>query len=264
MNLTRCSNGHFYDMDKYDRCPHCQGSAMDIGEKTTPLGGGPSMVSSAPLGGGATDVTVPIDFTPSPGLSTEGADLPTEPLYSDGRSIPKNEGHNKAGNSSKQESSLNKAVEKSQGFSGSTDKTVGIYSSLARKGKEGTGQSMVEPVVGWLVCVRGSSFGASFTLISGKNFIGRDASMDVCIPGDKSISRQCHAILIYDPKSKKFLVQPGTSRELFYLNDSVVLGVEEIVSNDVMTVGNTDLMFIPCCSDVFSWEDQIKKNSERE
>ena len=78
------------------------------------------------------------------------------------------------------------------------------------------------------------------------------------------MSRQCHAIILFDPKSKMFLVQPGTSRELFYLNDKVVLGVEEIESYDVLTVGKTELMFIPCCSERFSWEDQIKKNKETE
>ena len=24
MNLTRCNHGHFYDMDKFESCPHCK------------------------------------------------------------------------------------------------------------------------------------------------------------------------------------------------------------------------------------------------
>jgi len=31
MTLTRCSNGHFYDQDKFDQCPHC-GTAKQINE----------------------------------------------------------------------------------------------------------------------------------------------------------------------------------------------------------------------------------------
>lgn len=27
MNLKRCSNGHFYDVDKYATCPHCAGAS---------------------------------------------------------------------------------------------------------------------------------------------------------------------------------------------------------------------------------------------
>lgn len=62
-----------------------------------------------------------------------------------------------------------------------------------------------------------------------------------------------------------FLVQPGTSRELFYLNDKVVLGVEAVQSNDVLSIGKTDLMFIPLCSSQFSWEEQVEKiNAEAE
>lgn len=30
MNLTRCSNGHFYDADKFDACPHCNSSTVAV------------------------------------------------------------------------------------------------------------------------------------------------------------------------------------------------------------------------------------------
>ena len=118
---------------------------------------------------------------------------------------------------------------------------------------------VIDPVVGWLVCIKGDAFGSSFVLKSGKNFIGRDRKMDVALTGDKSVSRECHAIVIYDPRSRMFLVQPGTSRELFYLNDKVVLGVEAIGSHDILAIGKTELMFIPCCGESFCWEDQIER-----
>lgn len=31
MNLTRCENGHFYDGEKYPRCPHCSGDGAGTG-----------------------------------------------------------------------------------------------------------------------------------------------------------------------------------------------------------------------------------------
>ena len=138
----------------------------------------------------------------------------------------------------------------------STDdgKTIGFYDgALSEKDK------VIDPVVGWLVCIKGDAFGSSFVLKSGKNFIGRDRKMDVALTGDKSVSRECHAIVIYDPRSRMFLVQPGTSRELFYLNDKVVLGVEAIGSHDILAIGKTELMFIPCCGESFCWEDQIER-----
>lgn len=57
------------------------------------------------------------------------------------------------------------------------------------------------PVVGWLVCTKGAGFGESHSLKSGRNFVGRDSSMDVVLSGDKSISRNKHAIIVYDPKA---------------------------------------------------------------
>lgn len=285
MNLTRCSNGHFYDMDKFDSCPHCRSSAGEGSDKTMPLSSAGNIGVTAPTNGGS-DVTMPLDggmadgiqggtphFGPPDGqqggigVTVPVAEIPTAPLdqnspvpHYKGEITPSKPTDN---SSDPAVNSLSKLVESAQAMpSASSEKTVGIYSALA--GNKASGGASVEPVVGWLVCIKGSSFGASFTLKSGKNFIGRDRSMDVCIPGDKSISRQCHAIILYDPKSKMFLVQPGTSRELFYLNDKVVLGVEEIAGNDVMTIGKTDLMFIPCCSDKFSWEEQIKLNKAEE
>lgn len=119
----------------------------------------------------------------------------------------------------------------------------------------------VQPVVGWLVCVGGSHLGKDFRLIAGRNFIGRSAKMDVCLGGDSSVSREAHAIVVYEPKGNTYLIQPGTSKELSYLNDKVVLESKVIKANDVITVGSTKLMFIPCCSDKFNW-DSIK-NEEK-
>ena len=123
-------------------------------------------------------------------------------------------------------------------------KTVSFYGEML-----GT-----EPVVGWLVCIEGKKKGKSFELKAGKNFVGRSSSMDVILEGDSSVSRERHAILIYEPKSRKFIAQPGESRELFYLNDSVVLENVEMKLGDVMQVGKTILKFVPFCNADFGWE----------
>ena len=62
-----------------------------------------------------------------------------------------------------------------------------------------------EPVVGWLVCTEGPHFGEDFRLKSGKNFIGRASNMDASLTKDKSVSREKHAIVLYDPKLRHFL-----------------------------------------------------------
>ena len=115
-----------------------------------------------------------------------------------------------------------------------------------------------DPVVGWLVCIEGSYFGESFKLKSGRNFIGRSSSMDVALTGDNSVSRERHAVVIYEPKSRIFIAQPGDSRELFYLNDEVVLNNEKLKNYDVLTIGNLKLMLVALCGEHFSWDD-VKK-----
>lgn len=119
-----------------------------------------------------------------------------------------------------------------------------------------------EPVVGWLVCTEGEHMGEDFRLKTGKNFIGRSTSMDAALTKDKSVSRDKHAIVLYEPKSHIFLVQPGEARELCYLNDQVILSAQEIKRNDVITVGESKLMFFPCCDAVFNW-DMVKKEEEK-
>ena len=82
--------------------------------------------------------------------------------------------------------------------------------------------------------------------------------MDVVLEGDPSVSRTAHAIVVYEPKENVYLIQPGASKELSYLNDSVVLESKVIAPNDVITVGATKLLFVPCCSKVFNWTDGKK------
>ena len=130
------------------------------------------------------------------------------------------------------------------------EKTVGIgnYFDVISNQK-------IEPVVGWLVCIKGDSMGKSYELKAGKNFIGRSAlENDIVLKGDQSISREKHAIIVYDPRSKCFLAQPGTSRELFYVNDKAVLQITEIETRDVIAIGKTELVFIPFCGPDCSWD----------
>ena len=124
------------------------------------------------------------------------------------------------------------------------EKTIGIYFGEAKK----------EPVVGWLVCVDGPTQGESYVLKSGKNFIGRNETNDVVLQKDLAVSREKHAIIVYDPKSRRFLAQPGMSSELFYMNDEVVLQAMPLSERSVIQIGKSKLLFIPLCGGEFDWE----------
>lgn len=120
----------------------------------------------------------------------------------------------------------------------------------------------VRPVVGWLVCISGADVGTDYRLISGHNFVGRDPEMNVVIKGDLSVSRSKHCVVTYEPVQNKFFVHQGESHELCYLNGNVVLNSMMLAANDILTIGASKLLFIPCCTEAFHW-DLEKKEGER-
>lgn len=127
-------------------------------------------------------------------------------------------------------------------------KTVGIYADAE-----------TEPVVGWLVCVKGDECqGESFNLKAGKNMIGRGAGMDVQIP-EPTVSRERHAIITYEPKKRIFLIQPGDGSGMVYLNDELLMTFSEIKSRDIIQLGEALFMFYPFCGEDFTWDDYISK-----
>lgn len=125
------------------------------------------------------------------------------------------------------------------------DLTVGYYANLIGR----------EPVVGFLICTKGGYYGESFNLKSGRNFIGRASNMDIVLDMDPTVSRERHAVIFYEPHERVFYAQPGDSHGILYLNDKVVLDHVILKAYDVISVGNTKLMFIPCCGPDFCWED---------
>ena len=111
-----------------------------------------------------------------------------------------------------------------------------------------------EPVVGWLVCVKGPSVGKDYRLKSEKNFIGRGNNMDVCIQSDNGISRDNHATISYNPKANKFMVYPGDGHGLVYLNGDEVFAPTELKKGDCIELGETTLAFVPFCGEDFQWQ----------
>lgn len=224
MNLKRCEKGHFYDVDKFASCPHCAGGTGNADET----------VAVMPEDDVKTERVV-LD-TGSQKASPVSPVIPTSPVAV---ASPLTAAISQA----KKEISMG-------AVSDDDAKTVRYYET----------ESGIEPVAGWLVCIDGEEQGKSYNLKDGRNFIGRSAHMDVVLK-DNTVSRDKHAVILYEPKKREFLAQPGESRELFYLNDEVVLGFVKLKANDVLQIGNTRLMFIPFCSETFSWDD-VKKEKE--
>lgn len=137
-------------------------------------------------------------------------------------------------------------IEKTEalGRSAADGKTVGIMRSTMG----------FEPVVGWLVCVKGPEKGKDYRLKSEKNFIGRGNNMDVCIRSDSGISRDTHAVVSYNPKNNSFKLYPGDGRGLLYLNGDEVAMPTDLHKGDYIELGETVLAFVPFCGEDFVWQ----------
>jgi hypothetical protein len=111
-------------------------------------------------------------------------------------------------------------------------------------------------LAGWLVVVSEKGKGRDYTLTFGMNTIGRSESNHISIQnGDSSISREKHAMIIYDYENNIFFIKHGEGQYLSYLNGEVLLDTKQLKANDRIKVGSTELIFIPLCSDQFNWKD---------
>jgi len=139
-------------------------------------------------------------------------------------------------------SSLSSAISKS-------GRTVGKYISAT------SGES-IAPVVGWIIGVKGDDYGRPYNLKSGKNRIGRSSDMDVCLT-DESVSRSSVGVIAFDSKQKEFSLLPGESDSLCYLNGRAIYERQVLKYGDELEFGDCELnkyIFIPLCSDTFSWD----------
>lgn len=232
MKLIQCQKGHYYDSSKFEECPYCENVQKNIGV-TVPLGR--SMEEP--------------EVEKQQRVSAKQADISPEPVYVQHQETSVSDQYE-----AQSQSSVSQQWRAPQQVSGRQEfwqipeednRTVSYYSK-----KIG-----IEPVVGWLVAISGEYMGESFKIKGGRNFIGRSPEMDIQLGMDLSVSRRKHAVLIYEPKSRQFIAQPGESRELFYLNEEVVLNNVIMKAYDVLTIGETKLLLVPLCGEKFSWDD---------
>ena len=109
------------------------------------------------------------------------------------------------------------------------------------------------PVIGWLIAIEGIHKGRSYNVKQGRNFVGRSTAMDICLSGNSKISRERHAIITYDPRSKKCYLQPDESRDLIYINDDLLFGPMAMKHNDVITMGEEQFVFLTLQCDKADW-----------
>jgi pSer/pThr/pTyr-binding forkhead associated (FHA) protein len=97
----------------------------------------------------------------------------------------------------------------------------------------------------------------------GQNSIGRDRDERVSIDfGDASISRKKHCFIIYEPRKREYILRPGDSANLAYLNGGLVSESTPITDGNLIEIGATTLRFVPFCGPDFDWQDEAGESGK--
>jgi len=226
--IIKCEKGHFYDSDKFAKCPHCnpilkknkdikiQGKISDdLDDMVT--------VAQNMFAGSARKIH-------RPNVSGETV-LPKKPVFTDDM-FGKND-----------LTGLRKIEKPYMPSEDDTEKTVGLFAT----------KSGIDPVVGWIVSVNGEAKGQDYRLIRGFNHIGRSSKMDVCLMHDRMISRDRHCSIVYDDKANSSFLIPGNGT-LTYLNGEMIKKPTLIQDGDEVEIGESKFIFISYCKGERVWE----------
>lgn len=281
MKAIRCSNGHWYDSETYDKCPHCgqpntvtqSHSEETVKESkkgfslfkkvkknktdTTPcvIGEKPASVSTTRDPSSATHDDVTERFFAD--IDDDKTMSMFAPVDTFGAATVSGIDETPSVEVEKKTTSEPLAAAVRRVSAMDEGKTLSYFNAMTNQG-DANGAINInktsEPVVGWLVAISGVHLGESFQLYVGKNTIGRSEGNKVVLRLDQSVSRENHATIIYEPKRREFFLQSGNSDGLIYLNDSFVNGSQIIKEKDTLEIGSSKLIFIPLCGTDFSWE----------
>lgn len=225
MEIACCEKGHFYDAERNKSCPQCvaenQGTGVSGRGKAEPIGATTESVG----------VTEPVNANSSGafnamGSSAIGETMPVSDLgFGPSDFVPAADGN--------------------------SNMMVQDYEPTMPVSPNGV--AGFNPVVGWLVCVDGPNKGNDYRIHNGNNYIGRDASMDICIRNDNHISNLNAAIIGYDDVERQFFFGPAGGHNTVRVNKKMVINAVTLSPYDELTVGTTTLMFVPLCGERFDW-----------
>ncbi|MEM1306518.1 MAG: FHA domain-containing protein, partial [Pseudomonadota bacterium] len=119
-----------------------------------------------------------------------------------------------------------------------------------------------DPVVAWLVIVGGPGLGAFRPVFEGNNSIGRGPSNRIPVDfGDESISNEEQAYVRYDSTDRSFLLVPNLSKtNVVSVNNDRPAQPVPLNAMDLITMGRTQLVFVPFCGPEFDWGELSELN----
>lgn len=220
MRYTECANGHVYDSDQYTVCPYCNKMRTEI---QFGQGGGADNKTIAPGMGGVYQRGLQGDLQ-----NLGDRIMPINDVDDVGKTVAPDE--------------IMKRDKRD-------NKTIAVFQK----------EHGIDPVVGWLVCIKGKDIGKDYRLLARVNSIGRSEENDVCIRGDKTISSRSHAKLAYDPRNNQFTIIAGDGANINYLNGQPIYAPSQLKSYDIVDLGESSFLFVPLCGEYFKWDNVDKQ-----
>ena len=257
ISVVKCENGHFYDANKYASCPHCakmSGEKIEnvkVSEKISDKSSEWKCTKCGNVNNGKFCVECGAKRELSEPVKKQDQSNDFGPVLVEKEPEPHIVKKPSAEKSLKEDLKSDTVYD--------DDKTKGIFVKKVSPKSPETSTEVVqsEPVVGWIVCIEGNDLGKSYHIVSGNNSVGRLSENDIVL-NDEHVSRKKHAIIVYEPKKRNFFIRPGEGSQLTYLNNENIMEAKPLKQNDVIEIGNGKYIFIPLCSEKFSWEDYIK------
>ncbi len=224
MELKYCKNGHAYDPSITSECPECKALSQGKKNGTVPLNAY-SVFQDSPAEYGKT-MPMGADSTGSPMKKTEPVNAQVDHW-----------------------------ANHDDYFSGGmVDQHMDDYNPTMPVDYLKQEGAITQPVVGWLVCVDGPEKGRDYRVHAQNNYIGRAKTNDICIPGDPTISRERHAIVAYDLRSRAFYFAPCGGASIVYCNGAPVFNNVQINQGDRVEIGQCTFLFVPLCGESFQWD----------
>lgn len=260
MKVSQCTNGHYFDEDQFGICPLC-GSLPKEEKKKERNQRSRSLFELFIHRGldkeeAKEEKKVPekkVKPSVNEGLLTDVSRTETveeETADEQEKAVPEKTGSEEltALQTEFKRLSSNDEMKTVSYFSAEMEKMKGIQEE----------KDFQEPIVGWLVCVKGSHFGECFTLLAGKNSIGRNECNRIVLDKDARVSREKHAVVIYEPKKREFYLQPGSNNGLTYLNDTFINETTRMQDGDLIEIGDTVCLLKALCGESFAWETYME------
>ncbi len=237
MPKKTCPNGHVYDTSIYgDQCPMCP--AQPIGGGQAPFGEtqvDPSAFSHAGSTTGAfAGMGTPADnkthisgaASSTPGFAQGGFGPAAGPV----RQMPQD-------NSGETKVRPNDAVPGGAASPRTTIRRPGAAGGAAA----GTGENS-RRLVGFLVTYNRNPMGKAYNIYEGRNYIGRDAKCNICVPDDDQMSGT-HMSILFRNVDSKFKFRDEQSSNGTFVNKEL-LDEGELKNYDIIRVGNTLFIFM--------------------